>query len=101
MNKLQPQLVIIDSIQTLMSEELESAPGSVSQVRECAHLLQQWAKHKNVPVFLVGHITKEGSLAGPKVLEHMVDTVLQFEGDQRHQYRILRSLKNRLVLLLN
>ena len=95
MNKLEPQIVVVDSIQTMMSDELESAPGSVSQVRESTHLLQKWAKQKNIPIFLVGHITKEGSLAGPKVLEHMVDTVLQFEGDQRHQYRILRSLKNR------
>ena len=95
LDSLEPQIVVIDSVQTLISDELESAPGSVSQVRESTHILQEWAKQKNIPIILVGHITKEGSLAGPKVLEHMVDTVLQFEGDQRHQYRILRSLKNR------
>jgi len=92
---LQPDMVIIDSVQTLHSQALESAAGSVSQIRECASELQQYAKYYNIPVFLVGHITKEGNLAGPKVLEHMVDTVLQFEGDRNYGYRILRTLKNR------
>jgi DNA repair protein RadA/Sms len=90
-----PQLVIIDSIQTLHTSHIESSPGSVSQVRECAAEMMRYAKESNVPVFLIGHITKEGSLAGPKVLEHMVDTVLQFEGDQNHVYRLLRTTKNR------
>lgn len=90
-----PGLLIIDSIQTLYSEELESAPGTVSQVRECAARLLKTAKEKHMPVILVGHITKEGSIAGPKVLEHIVDTVLQFEGDTHHMYRILRASKNR------
>ncbi len=90
-----PQLLIIDSIQTIYSELLESSPGSVSQVRECAARLLRYAKETNVPVILIGHITKDGSIAGPKVLEHIVDVVLQFEGDTRHSYRILRSIKNR------
>lgn len=93
--KLRPQLVIIDSIQTLESPYVESAAGSVSQVRECAAELQRFAKTSNIPVIIIGHITKEGSIAGPKVLEHMVDTVLQFEGDRHYAYRILRTLKNR------
>ncbi len=93
--KLRPQLVIIDSIQTLESPYVESAAGSVSQVRECAAELQRFAKSSNIPVIIIGHITKEGSIAGPKVLEHMVDTVLQFEGDRHYAYRILRTLKNR------
>ena len=93
--KLKPQLVIIDSVQTLESPYVESAAGSVSQVRECAAELQRFAKTANVPVIIIGHITKEGSIAGPKVLEHMVDTVLQFEGDRHYAYRILRTLKNR------
>ena len=93
--KVKPQVVIIDSIQTLHSAFIESAAGSVSQVRECAAELIKYAKEANTPVFLVGHITKEGTLAGPKVLEHMVDTVLQFEGDRHLSYRILRTLKNR------
>jgi DNA repair protein RadA/Sms len=93
--KLKPQLIIVDSIQTLESPFIESSPGSVSQIRECAAEFQQFAKETNTPVFLIGHITKEGSIAGPKVLEHMVDTVLQFEGDRHHAYRILRTLKNR------
>jgi DNA repair protein RadA/Sms len=93
--KLRPQFVVVDSIQTLFSPELTSAPGSVSQVRECALRLIQVAKSKNVPVFLVGHVTKEGAIAGPKVLEHMVDALLLFEGDRDHFYRILRSVKNR------
>lgn len=92
---LKPDLVIIDSVQTLHSQAIESAAGSVSQIRECTSELQQYAKYYNIPLFLIGHITKEGSLAGPKVLEHMVDTVLQFEGDRNYGYRILRTLKNR------
>jgi DNA repair protein RadA/Sms len=91
----QPQLMIIDSIQTLYSTQIESSPGSISQVRECTAQLLRYAKQTGVPVFLIGHITKEGSLAGPKVLEHMVDAVLQFEGDRNHVYRLLRSIKNR------
>ena len=90
-----PQLLIIDSIQTLYSTQIESSPGSISQVRECTAQLLRYAKQTGVPVFLIGHITKEGSLAGPKVLEHMVDAVLQFEGDRNHVYRLLRSIKNR------
>jgi DNA repair protein RadA/Sms len=93
--KLKPDLVIVDSIQTLQSPFIDSSPGSVSQIRECAAEFQQYAKETNTPVFLIGHITKEGSIAGPKVLEHMVDTVLQFEGDRHYAYRILRTLKNR------
>jgi DNA repair protein RadA/Sms len=92
---LSPELVIIDSIQTLYSPLIESTPGSVGQVRQCAAELMKFAKETQVPVFLVGHITKDGTLAGPKVLEHMVDTVLQFEGDQHLAYRILRTTKNR------
>jgi DNA repair protein RadA/Sms len=92
---LTPHLMIIDSIQTLYSSQIESSPGSISQVRECTAQLLRYAKQTGVPVFLIGHITKEGSLAGPKVLEHMVDTVLQFEGDRNHVYRLLRSIKNR------
>ena len=93
--KLKPQLIIVDSVQTLQSAFIESSPGSVSQIRECAAEFQQFAKETGVPVFLIGHITKEGSIAGPKILEHMVDTVLQFEGDRHYAYRILRTLKNR------
>ncbi|RTL58409.1 MAG: DNA repair protein RadA [Sphingobacteriales bacterium] len=93
--KLKPQLVIVDSIQTLQSPYIESSPGSVSQIRECAAEFQRFAKETHTPVFLIGHITKDGSIAGPKILEHMVDTVLQFEGDQHYAYRILRTLKNR------
>ncbi|MBC7687357.1 MAG: DNA repair protein RadA [Aquabacterium sp.] len=93
--KLKPQLVIVDSIQTLQSPFVESGPGSVSQIRECAAELQRFAKETHTPVFLIGHITKDGSIAGPKILEHMVDTVLQFEGDRHYAYRILRTLKNR------
>ena len=92
---VRPQLLIIDSIQTLESPYIESAAGSVSQVRECAAELQRYAKATNIPVIIIGHITKEGSIAGPKILEHMVDTVLQFEGDRHYAYRILRTLKNR------
>jgi DNA repair protein RadA/Sms len=93
--KVRPQLLIIDSIQTLESPYVESGAGSVSQVRECAAELQQFAKTSNIPVFIIGHITKDGAIAGPKVLEHMVDTVLQFEGDRHYAYRILRTIKNR------
>lgn len=93
--KIEPQLVIIDSIQTIHTSYIDSSPGSVSQVRECAAEFLRFAKETNVPVFMIGHITKEGSLAGPKVLEHMVDTVLQFEGDRNHIYRLLRATKNR------
>jgi DNA repair protein RadA/Sms len=93
--KLRPQLVIVDSIQTLQSPFVESGPGSISQIRECAAELQRFAKETNTPVFLIGHITKDGNIAGPKILEHMVDTVLQFEGDRNYAYRILRTLKNR------
>ena len=94
-NKLKPGLLIVDSIQTMTSSYLESAAGTVSQVRECASALQQYAKSKGIPVILVGHITKEGAIAGPKVLEHIVDTVLNFEGDRNYMYRILRTQKNR------
>lgn len=93
--KLKPELVIVDSIQTLQSNLIESAAGTVSQIRECAAAFQRFAKETNTPVFLIGHITKDGSIAGPKILEHMVDTVLQFEGDRHYAYRILRTLKNR------
>lgn len=93
--KLRPDLIIVDSIQTLQSPFIDSSPGSVSQLKECAAEFQQFAKETNTPVFLIGHITKEGSIAGPKLLEHMVDTVLQFEGDRHYAYRILRTLKNR------
>ena len=91
----QPQLLVIDSIQTIMTEAVDSSPGSLSQVRECAAMLLKFAKESGVPVILIGHINKEGTLAGPKVLEHIVDAVLQFEGDQHYLYRILRSIKNR------
>lgn len=93
--KLKPQLVIVDSVQTLQTPYVESAPGSVSQIRESTAEFQRFAKETNTPVFLIGHITKDGSIAGPKILEHMVDTVLQFEGDRNYMYRILRTLKNR------
>lgn len=92
---LAPEIVIIDSIQTLHSDYIESAAGSISQIRECTAELIKYAKETGVPVILIGHITKEGSIAGPKILEHMVDTVLQFEGDRGHVYRILRAQKNR------
>ena len=93
--KIKPQLAVIDSIQTLESQFIESAPGSVSQVRECTAEIVRFAKATNTPVFIIGHITKDGNIAGPKVLEHMVDTVLQFEGDRHYAYRILRTTKNR------
>jgi DNA repair protein RadA/Sms len=92
---LQPAIVIADSIQTMQTDLIESSAGSVSQLRECASEMQKFSKTTHIPVFLIGHITKDGSIAGPKILEHMVDTVLQFEGDRNHGYRILRSLKNR------
>ena len=92
---LEPDLLIIDSIQTLHTAHIDSSPGSVSQIRECASELLRFAKESSTPVFLIGHITKDGNLAGPKILEHMVDTVLQFEGDRNHVYRLLRSIKNR------
>lgn len=92
---IQPEIVVIDSIQTIGTEAIEASIGSLSQVRECAARILQYAKEKNVPFIIVGHINKEGSLAGPKVLEHIVDTVLQFEGDQHYVYRILRAQKNR------
>ncbi len=95
LQNIHPDLIIIDSIQTLHSNLIESTPGSVSQIRECTGEWQRYAKETNTSVFLIGHITKDGSIAGPKVLEHMVDTVLQFEGDQHYTYRILRTLKNR------
>ncbi len=95
LGKLQPALVVIDSIQTLHSDVIDSTAGSVSQIRTCAAELLQFAKSTQTPVFLVGHITKDGAIAGPKVLEHMVDTVLHFEGDRNHVYRILRAHKNR------
>ncbi len=90
-----PDVLIVDSIQTMYRSELESSPGSVGQVRECTAMLQRMAKGSNIPIFLVGHVTKEGIIAGPKVIEHMVDTVLQFEGERHHAYRILRCIKNR------
>lgn len=92
---VQPDLLIVDSVQTMQTESVESSPGSVTQIRECATALLKYAKDNNVPVLLIGHITKEGSIAGPKVLEHIVDCVLQFEGDRHYFYRILRSIKNR------
>ncbi len=93
--EIEPDVVIIDSIQTLHTDYIEASPGSISQIRECTAELIKFAKETNVPVILIGHITKDGNIAGPKILEHMVDTVLQFEGDRNHVYRILRSLKNR------
>lgn len=92
---IKPDILIVDSIQTIYTENVESSPGSVSQVRECSASILKYAKESGVPVLLIGHINKEGSIAGPKVLEHIVDTVLQFEGDQHYMYRILRSIKNR------
>ena len=95
LNEVKPEVVIIDSIQTLSSECVDSLPGSITQVRECATSLLRYAKTSSVPVILIGHINKEGTLAGPKVLEHIVDTVIQFEGDRHYHYRLLRSIKNR------
>ena len=94
-DQVKPDVMIVDSIQTVFSTEIASAPGSVAQVRECAAQLMGFAKGHGISVFLIGHVTKEGTIAGPKVLEHMVDTVLSFEGDQSHQFRLLRALKNR------
>ena len=93
--EVQPDVIVIDSIQTISTEDVESSAGSIAQVRECASALLRFAKTSGVPVILIGHITKEGTLAGPKILEHIVDTVIQFEGDQHYMYRILRSIKNR------
>ncbi len=95
LEQIQPQLLVIDSIQTLYTNLIDSAPGSISQIRQCTADLMRYAKTTQVPVFIIGHITKDGSIAGPKVLEHMVDTVLQFEGDTHHIYRLLRTTKNR------
>ena len=94
-DKLRPDFVIVDSIQTVFSDQIESAPGSVSQVREVAAQFMMFAKQTSTPVFLTGHVTKEGSIAGPKTLEHIVDTVLYFEGDRHHNHRIIRATKNR------
>ncbi|NND77292.1 MAG: DNA repair protein RadA [Flavobacteriales bacterium] len=95
LDQLEPDVIVIDSIQTLHSSYLDSAPGSISQIRTCASELMKMAKESNIPVIIIGHITKEGTLAGPKVLEHMVDAVLQFEGDRNYVYRLLRTTKNR------
>ncbi len=95
MNKLLPSVVIIDSIQTVYREELENSPGTITQIRECTSLLMEEAKKKHFCVIIVGHVTKEGFIAGPKILEHIVDTVIQFEGESNHTFRILRALKNR------
>jgi len=92
---VEPDIVVIDSIQTISTEDVESSAGSIAQVRECAAALLRFAKTSGIPVILIGHINKEGTLAGPKILEHIVDTVIQFEGDQHYTYRILRSIKNR------
>ena len=92
---VKPQLLVLDSIQTIATEDVDSSPGSVTQVRECASALLRFAKTSGIPVILIGHINKEGTIAGPKILEHIVDTVIQFEGDQHYMYRILRSIKNR------
>ncbi|MBN1463564.1 MAG: DNA repair protein RadA [Paludibacteraceae bacterium] len=92
---VKPELVIVDSIQTMSTETADSSPGSITQIRECAASFLRYAKESNVAVIIIGHITKDGAIAGPKILEHIVDTVLQFEGDQHHMYRILRSIKNR------
>ena len=92
---VKPDLVVVDSIQTIATESVESSPGSVTQIRECAAMLLKFAKESNTPVIVIGHINKEGTIAGPKILEHMVDTVLQFEGDQHYMYRIVRAIKNR------
>ncbi|MBG15144.1 MAG: DNA repair protein RadA [Crocinitomicaceae bacterium] len=94
-NQLNPDFIVLDSIQTLQSETIDSSAGSISQIKECTAQIVQFAKASHIPILLIGHINKEGSIAGPKVLEHMVDTVLQFEGDHHHVYRIIRSIKNR------
>jgi DNA repair protein RadA/Sms len=95
MQNLKPRVAIIDSIQTVFTSELDSIPGSVSQIRECCHRLMRYAKDNNTAIFIVGHVTKDGNIAGPRVLEHMVDCVLYFEGDRHQAYRILRAVKNR------
>jgi DNA repair protein RadA/Sms len=95
LEQIKPDILIVDSVQTLQDESLESSPGSISQIRECAGKLMKFAKETATPVFLIGHITKDGTIAGPKILEHIVDTVLLFEGDQHYLYRILRATKNR------
>ena len=95
MAQLAPRVLVVDSIQTMFLPEVESAPGSVSQVRECGARLMMQAKARGMATFLVGHVTKEGTLAGPRVLEHLVDTVLYFEGERHHAYRVLRAVKNR------
>lgn len=100
MERKKPDVAIIDSIQTMFDEEIGSAPGSVSQVRESTNVLMQIAKGLGITIFIVGHVTKEGNVAGPRVLEHMVDTVLYFEGDRHASYRILRAVKTGLVLLM-
>src|SRR5690554_8208880 len=92
---LEPDIVVVDSIQTLHTDHIESSPGTISQIRETTAELIKFAKETDTPVILIGHITKDGNIAGPKILEHMVDTVLQFEGDRNHVYRILRAHKNR------
>ncbi len=94
-SETKPDIIVIDSIQTISTEDVDSSPGSISQVRECAASLLRFAKTSGIPIILIGHINKEGTLAGPKILEHIVDTVIQFEGDQHYMYRILRSMKNR------
>lgn len=94
-NRLQPALVVVDSIQTVLANHLTAAPGSISQVRECTVQLMQLAKHSQIPIFVIGHVTKEGTVAGPKVLEHIVDAVLYLEGERYHSYRLLRGVKNR------
>ncbi len=95
LKNIEPELLVIDSIQTLQTDKVESSPGSISQVRECTAELLRFAKDSNTPVILIGHITKDGAIAGPKLLEHMVDVVLQFEGDTNYMYRMVRSIKNR------
>src|SRR5690606_31822241 len=94
-NNLQPSVVVIDSIQTMYRSELENSPGTITQIRECTSLLMEEAKKKNYSVVIIGHVTKEGMIAGPKLLEHIVDTVIQFEGESNHSFRILRAQKNR------
>ena len=95
LDRVQPHILVVDSIQTIMNSDLDSLPGSPSQIRDCGQRLLETAKHKNIAIFIVGHVTKEGTIAGPKMLEHMVDTVLYMEGDDRYDHRMLRSAKNR------
>ena len=90
-----PKLIIVDSIQTIHTQEIDAIPGSVSQIKHSAEIIIKYAKERLIPIIIIGHITKDGAIAGPKVLEHMVDTVLQFEGDKNHLYRLVRSIKNR------